>query len=76
MVHKFGGWYADLDIVFLSPIAHLKNVITTDQKTLKKLQESPSDWGHLVSNAIFHFDRGHPLLERSLRGFSNSFNGE
>ena len=31
LVHKYGGFYADLDFVILKDLKHLKNVITSDQ---------------------------------------------
>ena len=31
LLYKYGGFYADLDVVVLKSISHLKNVIASDQ---------------------------------------------
>lgn len=50
LIHKYGGWYSDLDMMFLKPINHLENVLSSDHADDVK-----------VSNAIFHNSKGNSL---------------
>ena len=78
LIYKFGGFYADLDIVFLRRFpADLKNVFASDQVTQSDAQRAGKDyWGHEVCNAIFHLDKNHPMLKRSLAAFEKNFSGK
>ena len=71
LVHRFGGWYSDLDMVFLRPFDRtkggepLQNVAASDSvmhfdydNPLKKY-----DWGDGISNALFNNEAGHIFLE-------------
>jgi len=36
VIKNFGGWYSDLDMVFLKRIDNLKNVLASDDKDVRK----------------------------------------
>ena len=38
-------------------------------------ENDPSNYGNAVSNAIFHVERGHWLMERAVEEFAEAFRG-
>ena len=76
LIHKYGGWYSDLDMVFLKPINHLRNVLGSDSFQIHELKRNPDYLGTKVSNAIFQFDtQHHPFLKKCLDKFAQVFDG-
>ena len=75
LIHKYGGWYSDLDMVFLKPINHLTNVLASDAFHFHELDQNPDFLGTKVSNAIFHFDTHHPFLQKCMSRFAKVFDG-
>ena len=76
LIYKYGGWYADLDIIFLKTVEHLRNVIASDQLLMSDEERlGPDFWGTMVCNAVFNFDKGHGFLERAINGFGRFFDG-
>ena len=71
LIYKYGGWYSDLDMVFLKSIKNLRNVLGSDYYNLPEF-EDPDFLGRQVSNAIFHFDKGHLFLDNCLKLFSKT----
>ena len=72
-------------MVILKPLTEFKNVLSCDEpldddddKELLKLnKDGPEDFlGKKVSNAIFHFEKGHLFLNRSIELFPKLFNGK
>ena len=59
-ISKFGGYYFDLDFVFLQPITTYKNFIVS--------QEANS-----VANGAFHFDLDQPLIHMALKDFYTNY---
>ena len=64
LLHKFGGWYSDLDILFLRPIDAFKNVLGCDDVPIEETDEKVT--GEKITNAMFQFDAGHPFLSEYL----------
>jgi hypothetical protein len=57
LLEKFGGWYADLDMVIRKSLTEFRNVLGCDNGKDKSIV--PEDfYGTKVSNAIFHVDPG------------------
>ena len=75
LIHQYGGWYSDLDMVFLQPINHLKNVLGSDSYHDHELDRNPDFLGTKVSNAIFQFEKHHPFLQKCLDQFPQVFDG-
>lgn len=76
LLHKVGGWYSDLDMVFLKSVKHLKNVVASDNfDTRRRFEEGYLGDGYL-SNAIFQFEKGHQFLNVSIQLFPKLFNGK
>ena len=84
---RYGGWYSDLDMVILKPLTEFRNVLSCDEaledndddEKLLKLDKDGllEDFlGKKVSNAIFHFEKGHLFLNRSIELFPKLFNGK
>eukprot|EP00094_Tigriopus_californicus_P007157 TCALIF_06890-PA protein Name:"Similar to uvssa UV-stimulated scaffold protein A (Danio rerio)" AED:0.18 eAED:0.18 QI:313/0.75/0.2/1/1/1/5/0/946 len=76
LIEKFGGWYSDLDIIFLDKVHDMENVIGSDQLSRVQQQRDPNALGDVVSNAIFHFEAGHPIIKLAVQAFSRSFDGK
>ena len=74
LIEKIGGWYSDLDMLYLKPIDEFKNVLGGDNYYEEKLKDK-NYLGQKLSNAIFHFDKGHPFIKKSLEYFPTVFNG-
>ena len=76
LIEKLGGWYSDLDMLFLKPIEQFKNALGGDNFNEKQADEDPNYLGEKLSNAIFHFEKGHPFIQKSLKYFPKIFTGE
>ena len=57
---KFGGYYFDLDVIQIRPVESYRNFIATEDRVK-------------VANAVFHFDRGHPLLRLAIEEFHTHY---
>ena len=79
LVHRYGGWYSDLDMVFLRPLVEngelLQNVIASDDVsfTLYNDPDFKYYFGKCISNALFHNDAGHPFLKTVIQLFPAYF---
>ena len=81
VIHRFGGWYSDLDFVFLRSFynktmgLNLKNVVAScDMKTDPRNDlDSKYDWDKLIANGLFHNDAGHVFLETAMNLFNETF---
>eukprot|EP00095_Tigriopus_kingsejongensis_P006182 maker-scaffold191_size271209-snap-gene-1.30 protein:Tk06182 transcript:maker-scaffold191_size271209-snap-gene-1.30-mRNA-1 annotation:"lactosylceramide 4-alpha-" len=73
LIYKHGGWYSDLDVVFMKDIRGLSNIITGDHHPRA---EDYASIGGALNNAIFHFDRKHPFVQACLEDFASNFNPE
>ncbi len=75
LVHKFGGWYSDLDMVIIKALDKFKNVLGCDNKD--EGSSYPEDFlGLKVSNAIFHNEKGHALLTKAIEVFPRIYTGQ
>ena len=72
LIAQYGGWYADLDFVFLRSLSSL------DVHCVLASTASSPRKGSLrhLTNAIFHLRKGHPLLGAYLETFRNKFKGQ
>ncbi|XP_059090953.1 uncharacterized protein LOC131886592 [Tigriopus californicus] len=70
LIQKYGGWYSDLDVVFMKDTSHLRNVITGDHN---QLDGEGDVIGQTVNNAVFHFDKGHPFINLCVEKFAHTF---
>ncbi|XP_059092020.1 lactosylceramide 4-alpha-galactosyltransferase-like [Tigriopus californicus] len=70
LIRKYGGWYADLDVVFMQDPSSWQNIITGDHH---RVVGDGSVIGENLNNAVFHFDKGHPYLELCLEQFAINF---
>lgn len=70
LIRKYGGWYSDLDVVFMKDTSHLRNVITGDHN---QISGDGAVIGKTVNNAVFHFDQGHPFIELCVEKFAQIF---
>ena len=75
MIYKVGGWYADLDMVFLKSLKDLKNTLASDNFERKHILDNPDHLGGQLCNAIFHFDKHHLFLEKCMAAFPKIFDG-
>ena len=81
LVHKYGGWYSDLDMVFLRPFTATKdreplnNVVASDDLHYAQydIPSQKYNFGKSVSNALFHNDAEHVFLKSAIRQFESSF---
>jgi len=76
VIARYGGFYSDTDVVFIKSVAELRNVIASDQE----VEERRNSEGHLivgdtVTNALFHFSRGNPIVEMALERFTSTYQG-
>jgi lactosylceramide 4-alpha-galactosyltransferase len=69
LVHNYGGWYSDVDIVFMRSLRNLRNVISGDHVT----RDNTHTIGKALNNAIYHFDAGHEYIANCLRDFAAAF---
>ena len=76
LIEKIGGWYSDLDMLFLKPINEFKNALGGDNYVEEQLKKDKNYLGTKLSNAIFHFEKGHPFIQKSLEYFPLVFNGK
>ena len=65
LVHRFGGWYSDLDVVFLKSLNNktnpMKNLVASD------------NWGNTIANGLFHNDADHVFLSTAIKLFDRIF---
>lgn len=76
LLNRFGGFYADLDMVIIKDISHLHNVVASDQVT--EIEYNPAGHrfvGDKITNAMMHLDRGQALLGCALRKFQEAYRG-
>ena len=81
LVHRFGGWYSDLDIVFLRSLkenfggVRMYNIAASDDVDVNLYNQSSTtlNWGKSISNALFHNDAGHVFLKTVLAMFNSTF---
>ena len=80
LVHRYGGWYSDLDMVFLRPLVSkggepLHNVAACDSVDYHLYDDPASkfNFGIGISNAIFHNDAGHIFLKTAIQLFASVF---
>ena len=71
LIYRFGGWYSDLDVIFLRQLTTkhddkvaLKNVIGFDKV---------SGTRNKINNGIFHNEAGHIFLETAIKIFNSTF---
>lgn len=57
VTYKYGGFYSDLDVVFLQSVAHLRNVLGNNCAVGEKCVNA-------IPNGDFHFEAQHPFLEK------------
>ncbi|XP_053629482.2 lactosylceramide 4-alpha-galactosyltransferase-like [Cherax quadricarinatus] len=62
LVWRVGGFYSDTDVVCISSLAALRNVVGF---------QSDND----INSAVFHFDRHHDITNLFMTRLSRSFNG-
>jgi len=72
LVHKFGGFYSDLDRVFIKSPENLTNSVSTDLVPYASMKTTKT-FGQKLSNSFFHFDSGHPFLKMAIEEFSTAF---
>ena len=71
LVHRFGGWYSDLDFVFLRPLNEMKSGIR-----LRNVAASDGK-DEIILNSIFHNTKNHVFLDTAFQMFTSTFkNGE
>ena len=81
VINRFGGWYSDLDFVFLRSFhndtknSNLKNFVAScdlnsDPGTDRN---SKHNRGKLIANGLFHNDAGHFFLETAMNVFDETF---
>jgi len=74
LIDRYGGFYADLDFVIIRSLRGLQNVIASDQITREEFtDENHLKVGDTVTNAMFHFSKGAPILTIALQNFNNAF---
>jgi hypothetical protein len=65
LVHRFGGWYSDLDVVFLKSLNNksnpMKNMISSD------------NWGKTIANGLFHREDNDLFLDSAFILFDRTF---
>ena len=54
----------------------LQNVLASDFYDDQQSEANPNYLGTGMSNAIFHLDKGHPFLDKSVQVFPRVFNGQ
>ena len=59
-VYKFGGYYFDLDVVHIRPVDSYQNFVAAEDRVK-------------VASAVFHFDRGHPLMRLVVEEFHTNY---
>ena len=64
LVHKYGGWYSDLDVIFLKSLNNMENVIGCDDVSIK---ENAKVTGRNIANGFFHFKAGHLFLSKWIK---------
>ena len=81
LIHRFGGWYSDLDFVFLRSFynnsieVRLKNIVASCDVNPNpdNAMHSKYNWGKLIANGFFHNDAGHVFLETAMNVFNETF---
>ena len=72
LVHRFGGWYSDTDVIFIRQL-----IIKNDGNTLRNVIASDAlsnGVGRLlIANGVFHNEAGHLFLETAINLFNSTF---
>ena len=72
LIYKYGGFYSDLDVIFLKSINQFKNIVSCDDVSTQ-IKEKIT--GEKLTNAIFHFEAKHPFISSCIENFVHSFDG-
>ena len=70
LLNRYGGWYSDLDTIFLRPLTALKNVIGSADLPMNLYDDPRSIFGRTVSSAILHLTPNHMYSTLGLELFS------
>ena len=70
LLFRYGGWYSDMDVVFLRSLTKIKNVLTAPKPQWGR---SDFDYGGHLTGAILNVERGHKFLQTALRLFPQLF---
>ena len=81
IIHRFGGWYADLDFVFLRSLHNntenfnSKNFVASCDINPDPVNDHHPKYhrGKLIANGLFHNDAGHFFLETAMDLFNETF---
>ena len=76
LIDKLGGWYCDLDIVFLQGLQGLTNAVAADEFDPDLLEQDPQHLGTSIANGMFHFEKGHPFLKKCMDIFASNFKAQ
>lgn len=70
LIEKYGGWYSDLDVVFMRDPTGWHNIITGDHD---HVIGDGNVIGQNLNNAVFHFHKGHPYMKLCVEQFATTF---
>jgi lactosylceramide 4-alpha-galactosyltransferase len=59
-VYKFGGYYFDLDVIFVRPVTSYRNFVAAVDR-------------EIVNNNVIHADAKHPFIELAIDDFVTNF---
>jgi lactosylceramide 4-alpha-galactosyltransferase len=59
-LHKYGGYYFDLDVIFVRPVTYYRNFITAASATN-------------FASGIIHADYGHPITQLTVNDFPTNY---
>ena len=75
LLHRFEGWYSDMDFVFLRPFEgvrghkNLRNVLVKENNDLSINSSLVFNYGNTITNELFHAEPGHILLKTAINVF-------
>lgn len=74
LIYKYGGWYGDIDLVFVNDLSSISNAISGDHLSFDDIRANGlNSVGGMVNNAVYTFDRHHPFIKLCLDSYPSFF---
>ena len=78
LLNRFGGWYSDMDFVFLRPFDSVmgkygaRNVMAAADVDFHDYDNLLYNWGNVLADGLFHVEAGHIFLEAAMIIFNDT----
>ena len=78
LLNRFGGWYSDMNFVFLRPFEtvmgkyEMRNFMAAADVDFHDYDNLIYNWGNVLADRLFHVEAGHIFLEAAMIIFNDT----